>query len=193
MKITLADLITKIELILEKLELAEGNKKSKTAVPAAVLIPIFEKNAEPHILLTKRTETVRHHKGQISFPGGVAETSDADLSATALRETSEEVGILSDDVKILGRINSMITITNFHVTPYIGIFPYPYEFKTNQDEIHELIEVPLSHLLKKENLRVEQRELAGEFYTVHYFTYQEHLIWGVTGKILHDFLELLQK
>jgi 8-oxo-dGTP pyrophosphatase MutT (NUDIX family) len=165
---------------------------SRSFTPASVLIPVYEKNNITHLLLTKRTEKVKHHKGQISFPGGKFDPGDESLEMTALRETYEEVGIRGNDVNVLGKINKMVTITNFIVTPYVGTFPYPYEFKVNADEIDELIEVPVSHLHDKGNFREETREINGLKYPVYYYTYNEFIIWGVTGKILFDFLNIIK-
>lgn len=110
--------------------------------PAAVLLPIFYKAGEAHILLTMRTDQVSHHKGQISFPGGKSEPNDQSLAETALRESWEEVGLRREDVRLIGQMKPMPTLTRFWVHPFVGLIPYPYAFEVNPGEIATLIEVP---------------------------------------------------
>ena len=160
--------------------------------PAAVLLPLFEKENEYYILLTKRTETLEHHKGQICFPGGSQHEEDQDLRSTALRETYEEIGVHPDDVEILGELDRMGTLTsNFLVTPFVGTIPYPYKFNINTDEIDELIEVPLSALMHKANYREESYIIDGVAHTGSIFEYRGKVIWGATARMLKQFLELL--
>jgi 8-oxo-dGTP pyrophosphatase MutT (NUDIX family) len=162
-------------------------------IPAAVLIPLFAKDGEVHVLLTVRTNKVEAHKGQISFPGGMHEESDVDLLTTALRETYEEVGIEPASVEVLGELDQLISVTDFIITPYVGIIPYPYEFVPSEDEIEEILEVPLSFFLDKSNARTEQREFRGRPITVYFYDYGRYLIWGVTARILTGFLDLLRR
>jgi 8-oxo-dGTP pyrophosphatase MutT (NUDIX family) len=159
--------------------------------PAAVLVPLFEKGNEFHILFTKRTETLEYHKGQICFPGGARHETDRDLKDTALRETFEEVGVNPNDVRILGELDSMGTVTsNFLITPYVGIIPYPYEFQVSADEIETLIEVPISALLDEHNYREEAYDLNGELLTGFVFEYQGNVIWGATARIIRQLIEI---
>jgi 8-oxo-dGTP pyrophosphatase MutT (NUDIX family) len=158
--------------------------------PSAVLIPIFYKNAEPYMLLTLRTETVASHKGQISFPGGAHENGDRDLLATALRETFEEVGIRPEDVEVLGELDDLLAVTNFVVTPFVGVFPYPYDFKVSDDEIAELIEIPLSFFINPNNRRAEERMYRGRKVTVYFYDYGKYTVWGVTARIIKGFVDL---
>ena len=162
----------------------------ETFTPSAVLIPIFHKNGEPHLLLTLRTETVASHKGQISFPGGTREKGDRDLLATALRETFEEVGIRPDDVEVLGELDDLLAVTNFVVTPFVGVFPYPYDFRVSYDEIAELIEIPLSFFIDPRNRRAEERLYRGRNATVYFYDYGKYTVWGVTARILKGFVDL---
>src|SRR5512133_2850710 len=90
-------------------------------VPAAVLVPIVFRNDEPHFIFTQRTMSVAHHKGQISFPGGVAEPCDAGPIDTALRESKEEIGLAPEDVRVLGCMDDLVTVTSFVVTPLVGV------------------------------------------------------------------------
>ncbi len=161
-------------------------------VPASVLVPFFEKNREVHILFAKRTETVRFHKGQISFPGGALDPEDKDLMAAALRETEEEIGIKVTDVDIIAELDDMVTPTNFRVTPFVGIIPYPYEARLNPHETAEIIEIPLSHLMNEQYHRRGYRRFMNRTYEIHYYDFEEHTVWGVTGFILFELLEKLR-
>jgi 8-oxo-dGTP pyrophosphatase MutT (NUDIX family) len=158
---------------------------------AAVLIPLFKKGQNCHIVFTKRSDNVRYHKGEISFPGGVFDEEDAELQRTALREAFEEIGLKEHDVQIIGVLDDIITVTQFIVTPFVGLFPYPYPFKLSAIEIAELIEVPLSALLD-EDCFSEREIIRGTGKEVVYaYQYENHIIWGATARILKQFLELV--
>ena len=124
-------------------------------VPAAVLVPLFIKDGEYHILFTKRTEHLHHHRGEISFPGGARHAADTDSLQTALRESWEEVGLLPADVEVLGVLDDFYSIHNYLVTPYVGVFPPDYRLVINAGEIERIIEVPVSHLLNPHIFRAE--------------------------------------
>jgi 8-oxo-dGTP pyrophosphatase MutT (NUDIX family) len=175
-----------------------GNREIQTyqyaKVPyrkAAVIIPVFFKNAQAHLLFTKRTDKVEHHKGQISFPGGMQDPTDSDLKDTAIRETWEEMGIREKDLTFLGQTDNFLTNTNFMVTPFVAHFPYPYPYKINEGEIASVIEVPLSDLLNPDNFRVEKWKRNGVLWDVHFYDYNGENIWGVTGFLLSNFLSLV--
>jgi 8-oxo-dGTP pyrophosphatase MutT (NUDIX family) len=158
---------------------------------AAVLVPLFNKGEGCHIIFTKRTQTVRYHKGEISFPGGVFDERDLELEKTALREAFEEIGLEESDVQVIGVLDDIVTITQFIVTPFVGLFPYPYPFKLSPIEIDELIEVPISALLDEDCF--SQREIIrGTGKEVIYaYQYENHIIWGATARILKQFLDLI--
>ncbi len=160
-------------------------------VPAAVLLPLFLKEGEYHVLLTKRTEHLNHHRGEISFPGGSCQPDDEDSLATALRETWEEVGIAPEDVEVLGVLDDFYSIHNYLVTPYVGIFPSGYQFRPNAWEIERLIEVPLAHLLQPEIFRVEDWNWKGRIHPVYFYTCGDDDVWGLTAAILKQFLDLV--
>ena len=158
---------------------------------AAVLVPLFQKDGDCHLLFTKRSEEVKYHKGEISFPGGVVDEEDKELIHTALREAREEIGLKESDVQIIGVLDDIVTITEFIVTPIVGLFPYPYPFKVSEVEIAELIEVPLSFLL--DDNCTSEREIfrGGEREIVYAYQYGKHIIWGATARILKQFLGLI--
>lgn len=158
---------------------------------AAVLIPLLFRDGEWHALVTQRTQQVEHHKGQISFPGGACDPEDASLEATAVRETYEEIGVPPEAVEILGTLDDFPTITDFVVTPFVGVIPHPFTYRLNQCEVAAVVEVPLSFLRDPGNLRVEQHEYKGQFHTVLFWDYGPHVIWGATARILKSFLDLL--
>lgn len=161
--------------------------------PAAVLLLLYHDQGEDRILLTRRTDTVEHHKGQISFPGGGVHDGDADRSVTALRETWEEVGVHPDDVEIIGRLDDLTTITDFLVAPYVGVLKRaPYEFVPSEIEVAEILEVPIPHLLDPANVEMEVRQREGEVRLAPAYVWQGHRIWGATAAMLHGFLDLLK-
>ena len=156
---------------------------------ASVLLPLFFSQGECHLLFTRRTDHLPHHRGEICFPGGERDTEDADAAATALRETEEEIGLRSADVRILGRLDDFLTRFHFHVVPFVGLFPYPYSFRINRNEVAEVIEIPLRILADPALFRREERLVAGRFVDLCFFELGHCLIWGLTGAILHQFLE----
>jgi 8-oxo-dGTP pyrophosphatase MutT (NUDIX family) len=183
-----------IELIKSKLaayqpELIEEEGLAR----AAVLVPLYENNGDPHILFTRRSELVEHHKGQISFPGGAWDETDRDLEHTAVRETWEEIGVDAAHVEVLGQLDEMITISNFLVRPFVGRItqPGPYPFSHSEIEVAEILEVPLAHLRDELNVVAEDRLYQGRTVTMYSYRWHDHLIWGATARILRQFLDLL--
>ena len=166
---------------------------STTSIPAAVIVPLFQKeDASWHILFTKRTESVATHRGQISFPGGMREPGDRTLEETALREVEEEIGIPAHEIELLGRLDDQGTrATQFMITPFVGVIPFPHHLKVNQKEIDHIIEVPVQHFLGADALRSSLYVLNDMPYTTYYSSYQGHLIWGATAIILKGFLDII--
>jgi len=158
---------------------------------AAVLVPLFQKEGDCHLLFTRRSEEVKYHKGEISFPGGMVDEEDKELINTALREADEEIGLKESDVQVLGVLDDIVTITEFIVTPIVGLFPYPYPFKVSEAEIAELIEVPLASLIDKNNFSEREIFRGGQKEVVYAYQYGEHIIWGATARILNQFLDLI--
>lgn len=159
---------------------------------AAVLLPIYERAGEYFLVVTKRSETVNDHKGQISFPGGGRHRGDKSLRDTALRESWEEIGLNPDDVEMLGELDDIVTITTgYIISPFVGIIPYPYEFKASPGEVEEIIEIPMSTLLDETNFREEVEVINGRYITGYSYKYQEWVIWGATAKIIKQFLDIV--
>jgi 8-oxo-dGTP pyrophosphatase MutT (NUDIX family) len=157
---------------------------------AAVLVPLFVRERMLWIVFTRRTETVEHHRGQISFPGGVEEPIDDDLSATALRETHEELGILPEDVRLLGTLSPIVTVTDFYVAPFVAAIPQPYVFSPAETEIAEVVEASVAAL--SDPAVKETKTLPGRDEPVLFYRYREHVIWGATARILAELLEALE-
>jgi len=116
---------------------------------------------------------------------------DRELIHTALREAHEEIGLKESDVQIIGVLDDIVTITEFIVTPIVGLFPYPYPFKVSQAEIAELIEIPLASLIDENNFSEREIFRGGQREIVFAYQYGEHVIWGATARILKQFLDLI--
>ncbi|GAB4377045.1 MAG: hypothetical protein Kow0042_24170 [Calditrichia bacterium] len=158
---------------------------------ASVLILLTEKAMIPHLLFTRRTEFVEHHKGQISFPGGMKDSTDETLLQTALRETYEEVGISPEKVEVLGQLDDLYTVTNFLVTPFAAVLKQSVPFRVNSREVDEVLEVPLSLFLDDKYFEMKKREYQGRKYDVYFYYYRDQVIWGATAFILNRFIQLV--
>jgi 8-oxo-dGTP pyrophosphatase MutT (NUDIX family) len=161
---------------------------------SAVLLPLYIKQGEPNILFIKRTDKVKEHKGQISFPGGNREDRDRTLLDTALRECYEEIGLRTEDADVLGEMDDEVTTTsNYIVSPFVAMIPWPYQFQTNEDEVDEIIEVPISALLDKNCLHPDTEILNGKAVESYTYHYKGNIIWGATARILNRFLDIFNQ
>ena len=159
--------------------------------PSAVLVPIYYKQGQYYILFTKRTQTVKEHKGQISFPGGAYQEGDETLVNTALRECAEEIGLMAHQVEVLGELDDTVTLTSAYIiSPFVALIPWPYQFKVNEEETEEIIEVPISALLDKGCLRQETEIIDRQTVSLYFYHYQQSVIWGATARILNQFLDI---
>lgn len=158
---------------------------------AAVLVPLLYKDGEWHVLVTQRTQTVDHHKGQIAFPGGTCDPDDADGMETALRETFEEIGVPPTAVEVLGALDDFTTITAFVITPFVGIIIEPVEYSLSAREVEAVLEVPVTFFLDPTHFRVEQWDQQGKVRGILFWDYGEHTIWGATARILKNLLDLV--
>lgn len=157
--------------------------------PAAVVLPLFEKDNQLHVILTKRSDDVAHHKGQICFPGGRREIKDLSLWDTAIRETEEEIGLPRNHILQVDILETIRTPTLFEIQPYVGYVPLSFSLTPCENEIAEIIIAPLSHFQNTKSLTFEEREYFGQKFSTPVFQYKGHRIWGATGRILLNFLE----
>ena len=158
--------------------------------PAAVLLPLLLKNDQMHILFTKRTQTVKAHKGQVSFPGGAREPGDESLLATALREAQEEIDLRPEHVEILGSLDPITTVTTgFLVYSYVGLIPYPYPFILNRKEVAEILVIPLHFLADESHWSWRSYKAHDQLFQAYFVTYSNYRIWGATARILKIFFE----
>ncbi len=163
-------------------------------VPSAVLLPIYYKEEQYYLLFTKRTEKVKEHKGEISFPGGAYQDEDSTLVNTALRECAEEIGLMADRVEVLGELDDAATQTSdYIISPFVAFIPWPYQFKMDKEEVEEIIEIPISALLDGDCLRQETEIVDGKAVTSYFYYYQGRVIWGATARILNQFLNIFDQ
>ena len=166
--------------------------RRETYTHSSVLLPLFIKNGQYWILLIRRADTLKYHRGEVSFPGGAVDEVDENLESTAKREAFEEVGISGDDIEILGPLGDISTVTsNFIIHPFIGIIPFPYSFKINRQEVSHLIEIPLQFFLKSSLPKPISIERKGSFFETPAFEYDGTIIWGATERILENLIALI--
>lgn len=167
-------------------ELIPGNGHK----PAAVLIPIQERQDGDYIVLTKRGDTMPTHKGQIAFPGGRVHGGDADIVATALRESHEEIGIVPEHVRVLGRLDEFTAGYGIIVTPVVGVIPAHYDFRLDLAETSAVASVPIGALMEPGNYIKDAHRSPGGHSSYHFYA-NGWDVWGVTARILVQFLELV--
>ena len=158
---------------------------------AAVLIALFDGSCGPELFLTKRASGLKHHPGQIAFPGGKVDAADAGSVAAALREAEEEIALPRSSVDVLGTMPAHDTVTGFRVTPVLGLVRDAFEPRPEIGEVEEVFTVPLGHVLDVNNYIVEARYYRGvrrQFYTVPYGPYY---VWGATARMLRALAERL--
>ena len=156
---------------------------------AAVLALLIRDGGEDHLLFTKRSQTVLHHKGQICFPGGACDAGDKDLWGTALRETREEIGLDPQAVSFVGELGQIVTPSGYKVTPFVGSLAGLAVWRPNPHEIEEVFMAPVRHFLHPENFRMVKKSCRGFEYEDPLFLYQHYEVWGATGRILVELME----
>lgn len=174
--------------------------------PAAILIPLFQASISEdedkvwQVLLTRRTNSVAEHQGQVAFPGGRADPTDTTPEMTALREAREEIGLDPIQVRILGRMDNLRTITNYLVTPIVGVIPWPFPIQLEETEVSRVFSIPLDWLADPENHEIRYRTIPSPFaqilhkesHPVIYFQpYQDELLWGVSAEITVRLINIL--
>jgi 8-oxo-dGTP pyrophosphatase MutT (NUDIX family) len=155
---------------------------------ASVLVPVCARGGEAHVVLVRRTEQVKAHAGQISFPGGTREPGEGALQA-ALREAREEIGLRAEDVEVIGALTPCRTVSSrFLIAPFVGVVPGDYAFAPNPGEVAEVIVAPLARFLDPALHRTEKVDRPDRGGLVHFYTVGAHTVWGATAHILHELL-----
>lgn len=160
--------------------------------PAAVLVPIVRDPSGPRLLLTQRNAQLRHHGGQISFPGGGAEADDVDAAWTALRESEEELGLPPDQVQVVGYLDPHVTVSGFCITPVVGLVPPALSLRPDPGEVAEVFEVPLGFLLDPTNHQRRTAMIQGRELVYHAITYGPWNIWGATAAMIVNLADKLR-
>jgi 8-oxo-dGTP pyrophosphatase MutT (NUDIX family) len=181
--------ILKTELIPTEIWQASGHDEFR---PAAVLVPMFWKDKDIHILLTKRSEKLKHHSGQVSFPGGGFDQADITIRQAAIRETKEEIGIDSSFIEVVGYLNDVETNTGFYVTPFVGILKEGFKVNANEDEVAEVFSVPLSFFCDNNNCEKKSAQYQGNKVQYYVYQYGSYTIWGVTAEIIVKLVKKLK-
>jgi len=172
-------------------DLNPGTAPDRTLVAAAVLVGLVERPAGMHVLFTKRTPHLHDHAGQIAFPGGRIDPTDADAVAAALREAEEEVGLPARNVEMIGRLDTYVTRTGFEVTPCVG-FVVPLEsYRPDPFEVAEVFEVPLRFFLDAASRKLESRMFQGQQRFYYVYPWGDYHIWGATAGMLNNLVEVL--
>ena len=165
----------------------------KRITPAAVLVPLVERDDGMTVLLTQRPGHLKSHPGQVSFPGGKTEPHDATAEDTALRETEEEIGLSREKVDLIGRLGQRTTGSGFKVTPVVGLIQPPFETVPDAGEVEAVFEVPLSFVLDPSNQKIETRFIRGIDHQFYVLPFENFYIWGLTARLLvalRDTLEI---
>jgi 8-oxo-dGTP pyrophosphatase MutT (NUDIX family) len=160
---------------------------------AAVLVPLLAVDGEAHVLFTRRAQSLPHHRGQVAFPGGRHHPGeDRDLTATALREAHEEIGLEPDDVRLLGVLDDIETVSSrFVITPVVGIAPHPYAWRPSPHEVDAIFTVPLRVLRSPGAERHELWDFGGTQVPIDTYPVDGHVIWGATQRITSNLLGVL--
>lgn len=172
-------------------DLNPGIHPARELRAAAVLVAFVPRDDDWHLILTKRSSRLKHHPGQVAFPGGKQDDGDADLAATALREAHEEIGLPSDRVEVLGHLAPHETVTGFDVTPVVGLFSGAFDPVPEPGEVDEVFHVPLSHIADPARYSVQSRRWRGQ--QRHYYTvpFGPYYIWGATARMLRGLADRL--
>ena len=172
-------------------DLNPGMHPTRSLTAAAVLVPLIDRDGGMTVLLTKRTEHLNDHAGQVSFPGGRIDPEDRDAAAAALRGAREEVGLDPQRVDLIGRLDTYVTRTGFDVTPWVGLVTPPIALVPDPFEVAEVFEVPLDFFLDSANRRTESRLWQGQERFFYVYPWHGYYIWGATAGMLSNLAEVL--
>ncbi|NVJ98569.1 MAG: CoA pyrophosphatase [Alphaproteobacteria bacterium] len=164
----------------------------KAVRPAAVLVPVVNHPEQPTILLTKRTDHLTKHAGQVSFPGGKVDDTDTDAVAAALREAHEEIGLMADRVEICGFLDTYRTGTGFEITPVVGLVSPGFELVLQESEVQAAFEVPLDFFLDRKNHQRQSAMWQGVRREYYAMPYGDYFIWGATAAMLVNLCDVME-
>ena len=171
------------------------SEANATATPAAVLMPLISIKQAWYLLYIRRAEIENDsHSGEVAFPGGYHESHDINLETTALREAQEELGLIPDDVKILGRLRDHLSVTNFRISPFVGLIPWPYPLQIDDREVSRWFTMPLHWLATPSNRKILPHTLHPDRHpipTIYFNAYEGETLWGATARITVELIETL--
>ena len=185
--------IRKVRSVLS-LDSVQTNDQSGQLRPAAVLLPLFYDHGLWKLLFIRRSNFGEFHRGEVAFPGGAKEIVDQDMTTTAKRETQEELGISPEFINILGSIEPLSTISNYFVTPVVGVLSWPTKIEQNPREVSRVFSIPLQWLSDTKNWGIKEFEISGrgKISTIVYSPYDNETVWGFTAKVTVNFLQRLK-
>lgn len=166
---------------------------------ASVLVPVFRRDNEWHVLYIRRVESERdRHSGQVAFPGGRRDEDDASATDTALREADEEIGLAPSQVTVLGTLSDYFTVSDYLVTPVVGRIPWPYDYQPQPSEVDRIFSIPLAWLCNRQNMQLRKRQIERdgkqiELSVVYFDRFDGELLWGATGRMTLAFLHALYR
>jgi len=158
----------------------------KTGRPAAVLIPLVDYGDKLNVLLTERAHHLKHHPGQISFPGGAVDETDKGYFDAALREADEEIGLPPQNVDIVGMLPRYRTISGYEIAPVVGFVNPNFTPVIDKNEVESAFEVPLNHLLNRKNHLIHTTHRGNQSFPIYFIPYKERMIWGATAAMLRN-------
>ena len=174
------------QILTKKTFVPSKQRSDKSLIPAAVLVPLVNRKDEITVLLTKRTDHLNNHAGQISFPGGQVDQNDRSPEHTALRETEEEIGLTGQLIEVVGHLNDYVVGTGFLVSPFIGFIEPPFLLNPHENEVAEVFEAPLYFITHPDNFEYHTRKINGIERSFVAIQWNDRLIWGATAGILRD-------